>query len=818
MYSLLQDFRFSLRQLRKSPGFAITAILTLALGVGANVVVFSVLNGLILRPLNVPQPRSLYNISRKPYGWDTQSYPDYRDYRDKNRTFSGIAAYSLGSAGVTIPVAGAQAYPVMQSWGYEVSGNYFDMLGIQPELGRFIHAGDEHGPNSAPYIIVSHGFWHDRLNSDPRAIGTVINLNKHPFTLIGVAPETFHGSELFYWPDFWVPIVNEEQVEGNNFLDERDNHEIFLLGRLKAGVTPQQASENLNDIAGQLRKTYSEDDGLDARLVKPGLMGDALGGPMRAFLLGVMLMALLVLLAACANLASIFAARTADRSRELAIRMAIGSSRWQMVRQLLAESIVVSLIGGAVGTVLAAFLLQALSSWHPIVQLPLHVVVAPDAGVYIVALLLSLGSGLCFGLLPARQIWRIEAAHAMKTGPATVATFSRLTVRDVLLAVQITICTLLVTSSFVALRGMVRSLHASFGFNPQGVTLVDADLQLAGYSDEQALSVQKRMLDQAAQIPGVLSVGTINHPPLGISHSDRSVYRKETTDYRSSNSVLDAIDSKISPGYLRAAETRLLAGRDFTWHDDDKAPRVAIVNATFAHTMFGNTSPIGQSFKLSEDKLHEGQLYEIVGVVEDGKYRFLTEESQPAMFFPLAQDNTTSTFLVVRSQLLRAEVAPALQRLVTGLDSNLPFTIHSWSDSLEFALFPSRAATAALGVMGLLAAMLAVTGIFGMASYSVSKRMKELGIRVALGAQPLQLMRAALARPVFLLLGGSIAGLVLGLLASGVLAHIVYQATPRDPLVMGGVVLTMVLLGTLATAVPARRAQSVDPARLLREE
>jgi predicted permease len=818
MHSLLQDIRFSLRQLRKSPGFAVTAILTLALGVGANVVVFSVLNGLILRPLNVPQPRSLYNISRKPYGWDTQSYPDYQDYRDRNKTFSGMAAYSLGNAGVTIPGSNGQVAKVMQSWGYEVSGNYFDMLGVQPELGRFFHANDEHGPNSAPYVVVSHGFWHDRLNGDPHAIGTVINLNKHPFTVIGVAPSEFHGSELFYWPDIWVPIVNEQQLEGYDYLTRRNQHEIFLLGRLKAGVTPQQASDNLNAVAAQMAREHpQDDDGLDARLVQPGMMGDTLGSPLRAFLLGVMLMALLVLLAACANLASIFAARAADRTRELAIRLAIGSSRWNMVRQLLAESIVVSLLGGAVGTTLATLLLQALSRWHPIVQVPLHVIVAPDSGVYLVALLLSLGSGIVFGLLPARQIWRIEAAQAMKTGPMAITTFRRLTLRDVLLAVQITICTLLVTSSFVALRGMMRSLHASFGFHPQGVTLVDADLSLAGYTDSQSLAVQKHMLEGAAQIPGVLAVGTINQTPLGISTSDQSVFRKDVTDLRKSNSTLDAIESTISPGYFRAAETRLLAGRDFTWHDDEKAPSVAIVNAAFAHTMFGNASAIGQFFKLSSDK-NEARLYQIVGVVENGKYRFLTEEQQAAMFFPLTQNNTTSTFLVVRSQLLRTQVAPALQHLVEGLEPNLPFTIHTWSNALEFALFPSRAATAALGVMGLLAAMLAVTGIFGMASYSVSKRMKELGIRVALGAQPLKVMQAALARPVFLLLGGSIAGLILGILASGVLAHIVFEATPRDPLVMAGVVLTMVLLGTIATAIPARRAQSVDPARLLREE
>ena len=813
MHAFIQDVRFSLRQLRKSPGFALTAVLTLALGVGANVVVFSVLNALILRPLNVPDAHNLYQVTRKHPGWDTQSYPDYIDYRDKNTTFRNIAVYAFGNAGITVPAAGTQQPTVAQSWGYEASGNYFDMLGIRPALGRFFHASDEHGPNSAPDVVVSYGFWHDRLNGDPHVIGSVIDLDKHPYTLIGVAPDTFHGTELFMWPDFWIPMVNEEQLEGDSFLNMRNDHQIMMLARLKAGVTEQQGTQNLNAIAAQLAKIHPEDDSLNARLVRPGLLGDILGGPARSFLTGIMLMALLVLLAACANLASIFAARAADRSRELAIRLAIGSGRWHMVRQLLTESVIVSLIGGAGGMVSAAFLLRALSRWQPIGQMPLHVIVNPDASVYIVALMLSLASGVLFGLLPARQIWNIDAAHAMKAGPAAVVTFRRFTLRDILLGVQIAICTLLVTSSLVALRGMARSLHASFGFNPQGVTLLNTDMGLAGYTDDQSLLLQKRVLEEASQIPGVIAVGAIDRVPLGVSSSDGDVFRPDTTDYRLSNSVADAMYFSITPGYLQAAQTHLLSGRDFTWHDDDKTPKVAIVNATFARVMFGNKSPLGQHFKRSA-----GHLYEIVGVVEDGKYQSLTEDTRPAMFFPTAQDTHSNVFFVVRSQQLRSQVAPSLQNIIRGVDSSLPYTIRSWQDSLEFALFPSRAATVALGIMGLLAAMLAVTGISGMASYSVSKRMKELGIRVALGAQPMQLMRAALARPILLLLGGSVAGLILGLLASGLLAHIVYQATPHDPLVLLGVVVTMTLLGALATFVPARRAQNVDPARLLREE
>ncbi len=414
MHSLLQDIRFSLRRLRKSPGFVLTAVLTLALGVGANVVVFSVLNALVLRPLNVPEPNNLYQVSRMHAGWDSQSYPDYVDFRDKNTTYSSLAAYSFTGAGVSIPSSGSQQASVAQLWGYQASSNYFDMLGIQPAQGRFFHASDEHGPNSIPYVVVSYGFWHDRLNGDPRAIGSVIRFDKHPYTIIGVAPASFHGIELMWWPDFWFPMVNEKDLDGSDYLSARSDHQIYIVGRLKSGVTEQQATENLNAIARQLSKIHPEDETLDAYLVHPGLLGKGFGSPTRAFLFGIMFMAVLVLLAACANLASIFAARAADRSCELAIRLAIGSSRWNMVRQLLTESVIVALIGGAVGTVIAAVLLQALSRWQPLIEVPIHVVVAPDPVVYAVALLLSLASGIFFGLLPARQIQTIDAAQAMK--------------------------------------------------------------------------------------------------------------------------------------------------------------------------------------------------------------------------------------------------------------------------------------------------------------------------------------------------------------------------------------------------------------------
>jgi predicted permease len=800
------DIRYGLRQLRRTPGFALTAILTLALGVGVNLVVFGVLNALLLRPLNVAGADRLFQIVQKPQGYNSQSYPDYLDYRARNATFRDLAAYRLTMSGMSIGGAAEKR------WNYEVSGNYFDMLGVQPQLGRLFHATDERGPNSAPFLVLSDAFWHSRFNADPLVVGKTVDLNKHPFTVIGVAPKTFHGTELFFWPDFWIPIVNEQQIDGYNFLEKRFNHGTNVLGTLKPGVTPRQAVDDLNSIAHRLaQENPSTDDTLSARLVKPGLMGDLLTGAARPFLTGIMVLALLVLLAACVNLASIFAARTADRARELAIRLSIGSTRWRILRQLFTEAVLVSIAAGVVGTLTATVLLGSLSRWQPFAEFPIRVTVVADIRVYLIALLLSLASALLPGLIPARQVWRTHAMQAMKSGAPIAGLSHRLTLRDLLLGVQITLCALLVTASLVSLRGMERSLHAPIGFVPQGVMLAEADMNMAGYSDSSALPAQRRIIEAAGRIPGVTAVGTIGDTPLGTGGSSTPVYREGTAEQRQSNSVMFAHYYSISPGYLHAAETRLLAGRDVTWQDDATKPKVALVNQTFARRMFGDTPAVGRHFL-------QGDLLEVIGVVEDGKYESLTEDPTPAMFFPLAQRTESDTALVVRSPLPQAEVAAPLNTVLAGVDPSLPFTLHSWSDELALVLFPARVATVALGVMGLLAALLAVTGVFGMAAYSVSRRLKEFGIRVALGSRRTQLMRAALLRPLLLLFSGSLLGLFLGVLASGLLAHLIYQATSRDPLVLAGAVATMMLVGMVATWIPARRALAVNPAQLLREE
>ncbi len=806
---MLADLKYALRQLRKSPGFAVTAILTLAIGIGANAIVFSVLNALVLRPLALPHSEQLVFLQRMPVDSPNQSYPDYRDMRDQTSALSGLAAYRIMMGGLD---TGKNPSSI---WFYEASGNYFDIADVQPYLGRFFHASDEHGPNSAPYVVLSYGYWQSHFGGDPRVVGQTVQINRRPFSVIGVAPPKFRGTELFLDPALWVAMVNEAQIDGWNYLDQRGNHTLFVFGRMKPGVTISAAEADLNGISSRLAAQYpNTDQSMRVSLARPGLIGNTLGHPVRAFLGGVMLLAALILLATCANLGSFFAARSADRAREMAIRLALGSTRQRILRQLLTEAIVISLAGGALGVQSAAMLLRWLSGWQVIPDSPIHVPVSPDVVTYTVALLLSILSGVLFGITPIRQVFRTDAYQLVKAGASSARVWRKLTLRDVLLVVQIAVCAVLVTSSLVAVRGLLRSLHSNFGFSPDGAMLARFDLQMAGYDETKAEQFQREALESVQRIPGVFAAGYINHRPLSVNSSDTLAYANGTTDFRPLNSVADAFFYKVSPGYFGVAQTTLLAGRDFTWHDDAKSPKVVVVNETFARKVFGSVdAAVGRYFlRGSGDRL------EVVGVVQDGKYRTLNEDQQPAMFFPILQDTDTETTLVVRSNRSAPQVAAAMQKTIAGLDPGLPVVIETWPASMGTALFAARAATVALGVMGMLGAMLAVTGIFGMASYSVSKRMRELGIRVALGARRVEVMQAALGRSVKLLCAGSITGLLMGMAASKVLESVVYQATPRDPLVVCGVLVAMVLLGAIAAWLPARRAAGVDPAILLREE
>jgi predicted permease len=808
--NLWRDIVYAARMLRNSPSFTFAAVATLAVAIGANAMVFAALNALIIRPLNLPGAQSLFAIQRVSNHFPAQSYPDYLDLRDRNSTFDGLAAYNIGAAGMSTSDDSA---PV---WVYEVSGNYLDALGIQPYLGHFFHASDERGANSAPYVVLTYAFWHNHFQDDRSLVGRTVQLNKHPFTIVGVTPPGFRGTLLFFSPDVFVPMVDEEQIDGSNLLNARNNRWVFeTLGHLKPGVTPAQAVADLNSIGLYLEKTYPKDDAkMSFELVRSSLLGDYLSRPARAFLTALMLLAGLILLAACANLGSLFAARAADRSREVALRLALGASRVRVLRQLFTEAVLISLLGGAVGLWGSIMLLQWFSVWQPFPQFPINIPIAPDAHVYELALLLSIASGFLFGAVPIRQILHTNPYGIIKSGSLTNVG-RRITARDILLAAQIAICAVLVTSSFVAVRGLVRSMHGNFGFDPNGAMLVETDLNMSGYRGGDVAIMQKRMVDALKAIPGVDSVGLSSYPPLSNGKPfDSLVFTDKTSDLRPTNAAADAMFWAVSPEYFQAAGTALLAGRNFTWRDDEKAPRVAAINQEFARVLFGSsTKAIGAFFKM-----RDGTRIQVVGLVQDGKYSSLTEDPTPAMFLPILQSPSSQTALEVRSSRSPQQLAAAIRSQLRSLDSGMSPLLQTWDEAMDFVLFPARVATMALGVLGLMGAMLSITGIFGMAAYSVSKRKRELGIRIALGAQRKEVLRAALGRALRLLAFGSAAGLILGILAARVLASIVYEASPRDPLVLTAVVVAMALVGLLATWIPAQRALSIDPAMLLREE
>jgi predicted permease len=513
--------------------------------------------------------------------------------------------------------------------------------------------------------------------------------------------------------------------------------------------------------------------------------------------------------AACANLASLFAARTADRSRELALRVALGSSRGRLLRQLLTEALIVSLMGGLAGVATADILLGALNRWHPSFG---HLVIDVDARVYGIGFIQALGSALLFGIFPAWQASKCDPLQMIKNGPIESRRLRRFALRDLLLGAQIAICTMLVAAALVAARGMMRALRAPLGIQPQGVTLAEMDLGQLGQTGNAALAKEREMIESAGNIPGVSSVGIINTPPMSGGARGVPVYRLGTTEFTVNNAVLGTRDYVVSPGYFFAAGTRILGGRDVSWRDSADDTDVAVVNQTFARTMWGKSPAIGQRFILW------GHQTEVIGVAEDGKYHDLAESPEPAVFQPLSQSSSWGITLVVRSQLASREIAAALESTLGGIEPNAPIAIEAWPEVLSGILFPARAAAVAMGVMGLLAAMLAVTGIFGMAAYGVSRRMKELGVRVALGASKMQMMRAAIGRPLVLLGTGSVLGLLAGILAKPLLTQIVYQADPSDLSVVCGAVLIMGALGAAASAIPALRAIAVDPSELMREE
>src|SRR5467141_2102149 len=807
--SLLQDLRFALRQMRRSPGFALTAVLILALGIAANVIVFGVLQALVLRQLDVPHADRVMTLQPKD-GGPFVSNPEMRDVRDDNTMFSAIAAYEfqdfgLEANGVTRPV-----------WGCAVSGQYFEVVGIKPFLGRLLERADDDHPGASEAAVLSWSAWKSDFGADPNIVGTAVRIDKHPYTIVGVTPEGFYGTEKFAQLDIFVPMANEASLDGFNWLESRSYKNLFSIVRIKDGVTMPQVQAELNTIVARIARQYPKDEeGLALKLARPGLVGDFIGGPVRGFLAGVMGLAGIVLLAACANLGSLFAARTADRTREIAIRMALGSSRWRILRQLLVEAFVISILGGACASGLAWMALTGLASWHPPTRYPLKfLVVSPQPSLILMAFLISVLAAVLFGAMPLRQIFKTDPNDAIKSGGSLSPAGRRWALRDVLLAAQIALCCVTVTAAFVSLRGLGKALTMDLGFNPKNALLTQFDLSQAAYTGDAADHFQRQLLERVSQIPGVEIAGYANTTPLSGDTSVAAVFSQQSSDFRPSNKAFYAYNYYISPGYLTAAGTPLLAGRDVSFADVAKTPPIAIVNQEFARRLFHTGQAVGRYFK---DR--DGVSVQIVGIVADGKQFTLSEDPEAAAFFPISQKASTSTALVVRSRRDTAEMVAAIRELVRDLDCAVPIReLSSWNTQLSLTFFPAQVATVALGIFGSFGLLLSIAGTFGLASYTVSKRLRELSIRVALGAQAKQILSAALGRMLILLAGGSVVGIALGVAASRLLSAIVYQASAQDPFVLAAVAFTTVLTGSLSVAGPVRRVLHANPATLLREQ
>jgi predicted permease len=805
---LKRDLRYTIRVLVRSRTFTIIAIISLALGIGANAFLFSVLNALVLRPLPVDHPEQLVFLETR-QGLPSHSFPDYREIRDRTQALSGVVGYRIAPMELELH-EGAE-----RIWGYLATGNYFDVLGVHPAMGRFFHQEDDLNPGASPYAVLSYGCWQGRFGGDHYIVGKTVRVNRQPYTVLGVAPPQFHGTELFYWPEVWVPMMMQPQIEpGNPWLEDRRKINTWIIGRLKPGVSSARAKVDLNAIALDLARQYpATDEGLQFRLGRPGLVGDALGGPAKGFTLGILVLAGLVLLTACANLASLLTARSADRQREMAVRLSVGATRWRIVRQLLTETVVLSLAGGAAGYTLAMVLARGFSGWHAPTDFPVQLNVTPDLRVFLFAVAISLLAGFFFGSIPANHASRTDANAVLK-GEQMGWRGGKLAFRDILVVLQVALCFVLVSACLLALRGLQQSLTLSLGFQPKEVVVGGFDLGLAAYTEDQGRNFQRHLLEVVGQLPGVRSAAYSNSVPLSIDQSKNTIYPEGEPVIRVSDLHRSIIYS-VSPGFLQTMGIRLLTGRDLTWQDDRSTPLVAVVNRAFGKQILRSENPLGKRFRYSET----GAAIEIVGVVEDGKYESLTESTQPAIFQSSLQFYVPTTTLTVKSSVPESLMLQQIRQTIAQLDSHLPlYGTGSLEQMLGFAFLPSRIAAIALSAFGLLAIMLAATGIHGVVSYSVARRIREIGIRIAVGAGRPQVLRIVLGKIVILLLIGTVIGLLLALAAGQILAGIVYSASPRDPEMLAAVWLAIALLGLLSSLGPAIRALHIDPVVALRSE
>lgn len=822
MKTLLADLRYCIRTLARTPGFTAIALLSIALGIGANAAIFSLVNAVLFKPLPVERPdqlAALYVIEPSSTFPDSFSYPDYVDYRDRNESFSDL----VGHYGVTLNIASAGQQPELV-WGELVTGNYFTGLGVRPAAGRLLTEQDDLHPGAHPVAVLSYNFWQRHFNSDPQIAGKIIRLNGHDFTIAGVANFGFSGTRfLGFMPDIWMPVTMHGQIlrENRDRLDQRGWRWMNVNGRMKEGVSLKQAGAEMNLIAGQLAAAYPRTNSdvsikiaSGAHKTQPLPGGDNILTFLAAMMMGVVG---LVLLIVCANVANLLLAKATARRREIAIRLAMGASRWRLVRQLLTESIALSIAGGALGLVAASWLIELLATSGP--DLDFSTInpdydLSIDHRVFLFAFGLSVITGIIFGLLPALQASKPDLVPALKGEPHTSGA-RRFRLRNALVVAQVALSMVLLISAGLFVRSLQNANQMNPGFDTNDILIGSVHLGAQGYTEKQGREFYKRLLERAETIPGVESASLAVTLPLDDGTEGARIFVEGYVP-RSETEKNSALYTAAGPKYFETMGTEIVEGRAFNEYDDEKSPRVVVINETMARLYWPDQNPIGKRIQLGNQN---SPFLEVIGVARDGKYLTLGEARMSYMFLPLWQNYDNRVRILLRSKADTASLAAGLRREVRALDQTLAlYGVKTIQQFLQRSLWGADAAAALVGSLGMFALLLAAVGLYGVMSYSVARRTREIGIRMALGAERSDLLRMIIGQGLRLAMTGVGLGLMGAFALTRAIESLLHGVSASDPTTYLVVVLLLTGVASLACFIPARRAMKVDPITALRYE
>lgn len=812
MEELAADLRFTFRQMRRRPVFALVAALSLAIGVGASAAVFSTANALLLRPVpGVASPDRVVELGRtnQGRGFDTFAYPDYEAVRDEAPALDAAAAYTFEMFSLA---RGGEGERIT---GMHVSPSYFDVLGVGPGSGR-LFTPDEDAPGSDPAVtVLSHAFWRDRLGGDPAVLGSTVEINRIPFRVVGITPERFHGHTVGFRPDLYVPMRSVPVLEGG--LDEfgvRAANWHMALARLAPGATVEEAETQVQGVFARLAEAYPDTNGRrGGRVVGLGLVPGAARGGVTAFLGVLMGMVTLILLVTCANVAGMFVARALGREKEMAVRLALGSGRNRVVRQLLTESMVVFLLGGVVGTTLGLWLLGLLPVDRLPVPIPVHVDLSPDPVVLAFALAVTLSTGVVFGLLPALRATRLDLAGALKDDGGGASGSGRL--RRVFVTGQVGLSLVLLVAGALLLRSLQEAASVETGFDPADRYMTMVDLSVEGYEEVDGRAFQRRLLQGLQSLPGVEAAALATDLPLDLGSSGTAAVPEGWSGEGPDGRV--GVDfNYVSPGYFEALGIPVLQGRDFDEVEGEGSEPVLMVSRTFADRVWPGEDPLGRRARVLMGPIRD-EWRTVVGVVADVKNQILTEEAKPFVYVPLWQAYRPHTLIVARAAGGIGTVAPALRQGILDHDGSLALTpVIALERYTALGILPQRMAAALTGALGMLALLLSGLGIYGVVAMAVAQRTREIGVRMALGAGRGRVLALILRGGVALALPGLVVGGLASLGVGHALRFLLLGVSPTDPWALGGVALA--LLGTVlvASVVPARKAASVEPVEALR--